>query len=235
MNKKFLSKTLAIIIAISFILSNGVMLMSLKAQAVIINRSTDLATLNDGSSVTVTPGATISAAVTGTISGGSNGDWHGTEWGINTIEPSHYKCENTPDHDSADTFTETFSIQAPTNPGTYNAYFRINGSNSCSDDQEGTLLILSNAVIVTPPPKPDLIATKTNDLSGGNAIVGTPFNWTIKVENIGTANAVFDKNESILQDNMPHEKVNEYGTVSISTSAGITGGDKIECSQSSGK
>jgi len=235
MNKQFLSKTLSIVLAISFALSNSLMLMPLKARAVMINRNTDSATLNGGSSVTVAPSANITVTVTGTITGGDSGDWHATEWRINTTEGS-MTCKDTDDHDSAGTFTtEQFTIQAPPTPGTYNAYFRINGKSSCGSDQRGTLLTLTNAVIVTPPPKPDLIATKTNDLGGNNAILNTPFNWIIKIENNGTATATFEKNEVILQDNMPSDGVASYGTVSISTSAGITGGDKIECQQNGTK
>ena len=94
----------------------------------------------------------------------------------------------------------------------------------------GSLMVGPFRVGAIPPTKkPDLIATKTNDLGGGNAIVGTPFHWIIKIENIGDATATFKKDEVILEDNMPSDGVDSYGAVSISTSAGITGGDKIEC------
>ena len=82
------------------------------------------------------------------------------------------------------------------------------------------------------PPKPDLTITKTNNLGGGNAVVGTPFTWKIRVENTGNATATFYKNDVIVKDNMPSSHVGNYGTVSVSASAGVTGvQSKLDCYQ----
>jgi hypothetical protein len=83
-------------------------------------------------------------------------------------------------------------------------------------------------------PQPDLVAVKTNDLGGGDAIVGVSFNWIITVTNNGTATATFDKDEKILQDNLPPNGVGPYGTVSVSPSAGVTGvPGNLTCTQAS--
>jgi cysteine-rich repeat protein len=108
-------------------------------------RTTTSATLNGGSSVTVLPDASITAAVTGTLSSGD--DWHSTGWQIRISEGS-YNCVNTPDHDSNGIYTETFTITAPSTPGVYNVYFRISGSNSNCGSEKGTVLTMSNAVTV---------------------------------------------------------------------------------------
>jgi len=111
-------------------------------------RTTDSATLDGLSVVTVFPGQTITANVTGTITSGD--DWAGTGWEINDSQSS-FTCVNTPDHGSNGTYNESFSVTAPTTPGTYNTYFRISGSNTCSN-QNGSTLTLVDAVIVVLPP-----------------------------------------------------------------------------------
>ncbi len=239
MTKTFLSRVLAVAMVFSMVSSNGGFLQILTARATGY-RTTVSATLNGGSSTTVTPSATITVTVTGTISGNDSGDWHGTEWRINTASGS-MACKNTADHDNAGTFTtEQFTITAPSTPGTYNAYFRINGRGSCNTDEQGTLLALTNAVIVTPPPKPDLTATKTNNLGGNNAIVSTPFNWIITISNSGNATADFENNGLVFKDNLPLSGAN-YGTPSAVKNGGVTGdiicsldGNQVFCKSGDG-
>jgi len=82
------------------------------------------------------------------------------------------------------------------------------------------------------PSQPDLTITKTNNLGGNNAVVGTSFTWKIRVGNIGNATAIFGKNDVIVKDNMPSSHVGTYGTVSVSASAGVTGvPSKLNCYQ----
>ena len=50
--------------------------------------------------------------------------------------------------------------------------------------------------------KPNLTATKTND-ANGDVSLGNSFKWKIKVKNTGNANAVFNNNEKILEDDLP--------------------------------
>ena len=149
---------------------------------VLSTRATDSATLNGSSSVTVTPGASISAAVTGTIANGD--DWRGTQWLISSTAPGSMNCNDTSDIDTAGTYTKTFSITAPSTPGTYNAYFRINGSTSCGSTQEGTLLTMANAVIVNVVKANT--TTSITSVSAEPSIVGFPYTVNIRVVRSGS-------------------------------------------------
>lgn len=119
-------------------------------------QNTDSATLDGGPSVTVTPGATINAAVTGTIT--SNDDWGSTQWLISTTPPGATSCENTGNHNNNNgTYTENLSITAPLTPGVYNVYFLINDHASNCSGTSGSLLTLPGAVTVSsenPAPSP---------------------------------------------------------------------------------
>lgn len=147
--------------------SNGTLLTMTDAITVLEPRTTDSATLNGGSSVTVAPGETITAEVTGTIAGGSY-DWDATEWLIDTSAPGSTTCANTSDTSTAGTHDRTFSITAPLTPGTYNAYFLINGNSACSPSQAGTLLTMIDAVTVQQTDINTLVATGINKLYDGN-------------------------------------------------------------------
>jgi len=109
------------------------------------SRTINSATLNGLANVTVTPGATISAVVNATTSGGD--DWGSTSWLI-ASSSSTGTCVNTSNHNSSGTYNETFNITAPTTPGTYNTYFRIHTGNSCSTSNQSAVLTLSNSVVV---------------------------------------------------------------------------------------
>lgn len=136
--------------AVSFLLAcvvmfSGIIFHTPRAEAA---RTTVSATLNGGSSVTVAPGESITVVVTGNLSSGD--DWEGTEWRINTSAPGSMTCENTPDHNSNGTHYETFTVTAPSSVGTYNAYFRISGTDNCSSQSE-SLLTMTGAVTVAYP------------------------------------------------------------------------------------
>ncbi|MBI2010779.1 MAG: hypothetical protein HYS89_00875 [Candidatus Colwellbacteria bacterium] len=76
---------------------------------------------------------------------------------------------------------------------------------------------------------PDLTATKSNNVNGTAGLNGT-FTWKVRVENVGTAEAVFNKNEKILQDEMPSTGVDDYDPAVITTS-GTGGTGSIICDQ----
>jgi len=185
------------------------------------SRTTVSATLNGASSVTVVPSASITAAVAGTLTSGD--DWHSTGWRIATSSGS-YTCVNTTDHDSNGTFTESLAITAPSTPGTYNAYFRISGSNSNCDNETGSIFTMTNAVTVI---SPDLTATKTNNV-GGNATVNQAFTWTIRIQNSGAATVTFTNNQEVLRDERPSSGVSSYGSPTV-TSSGTTG--NLSCTE----
>jgi len=81
-------------------------------------------------------------------------------------------------------------------------------------------------VTYTAAPQPDLVVTKTNNV-GGNAIINTPFTWTLTATNNGSGSAVFANNEDVLQDNLPDSNDFDYSptsNISVLTSGGVTGG-----------
>ena len=69
---------------------------------------------------------------------------------------------------------------------------------------------------------PDLVVTKTNDVSGSVAYPNT-WHWAIKVQNNGTADAVFADGQRIMLDNLPSGAT--YSWYSFATiGAGVTAG-----------
>ena len=115
------------------------------------SRTINSVTLNGGSSVSVSPGASITAVVNvTTASSGGNNNWHSTSWLISTTPPGTTICVDHLNHDADGTFTETFSITAPASTGTYNAYFMcLQRDDGCSNQASGTFT-LTNAVTVIP-------------------------------------------------------------------------------------
>jgi hypothetical protein len=109
-------------------------------------------TLNGGSSVTVAPGATITAnAFVTTTSAGGNSDWKSTAWRIANTAPGTLTCVNTGNYSGNNqNHSEAFSITAPTTPGTYNAYFIAYQDDTCSLNASNTIT-LTNAVTVANP------------------------------------------------------------------------------------
>ncbi|HUG65966.1 MAG TPA: hypothetical protein VMK83_12170 [Gaiellaceae bacterium] len=117
------------------------------------------ATLNGGASVTVAPGGSITATVTVERDGAGQGvRWESTGWRIATTPPptqfSGLTCADTPDYLTAGTNTESFTIAAPTTPGTYNAYFIAYNNDTCSPPGAGAnapspTFTLFSAVTVT--------------------------------------------------------------------------------------
>ena len=100
-------------------------------------------TLNGSSTVTVSPGAPITAAVTVTV--GAGGIWRGTQW---SIGGGSFTCANHGNHNGPGTFTDTFTVTAPSTAGTFNAQFRARETDGCSGESSITLT-LPSAVTVT--------------------------------------------------------------------------------------
>ncbi len=124
------------------------------------------ATVNGSSSVTVAPGATISATFNVTVSSGM-GHWHSSGWRISTTPPGSTTCVNHGNHNTNGSYSETFNVTAPATPGTYNAYFVAYHDNGCSSPNS-TVITLTNAVTVSSGPANqtitfDPIADKTYD------------------------------------------------------------------------
>lgn len=122
-------------------------------------RTINSATLN---SVTVTPGATISATVSVTTSGllGLDTNWNCTRWRIDTGPWTNVNHGN---HSGSGTYSETFNITAPGNPGTYSVSFIAHSNNDCDSGASNTYT-LSNAITV-----PAVNCTSNNTGNWNNA------------------------------------------------------------------
>jgi len=98
----------------------------------------------------------------------------------------------------------------------------------------GVLFTLNLSAVSAVAIQPDLIAVKTNNV-GGNAVLGGTFTWKIRIQNNGTANAVFPKDKEILKDEMSESNVNTYGVPILNTSAGVVVVGSIDCTQGGSK
>ncbi len=143
----------------------------LGALAVVGNASAALTinsvTLNGGASVTVAPGATISAVVTETNNGGSN--WRSIRFTTNPATTT--TCINTPNHDGNGTYSETFNITAPAAAGTYDAIFRASSDNACGGTTSALFTLPAGIVVVQPPPSVISINRSTFDPTAANTSV----------------------------------------------------------------
>lgn len=117
-------------------------------------RTVTSATLNGTTSVTVIPGAAITAVVNVTTDGtGVASRWYSTGWRISTTAPGAVTCFDHANHSGAGAYSETFSISAPATPGTYNAYFIAYSDDACSQNAS-TTYAMASAVTVTQNPVP---------------------------------------------------------------------------------
>lgn len=78
---------------------------------------------------------------------------------------------------------------------------------------------------------PDLIVTKTNDVSG-TIIAGKPFHWTLKIENQGTTAAVFADGQTMVSDSLPVGP--SYGTLAAGDFTNVTNSANISCGIAAG-
>src|SRR5687768_2138773 len=106
---------------------------------------TNTVTGTSGAVITVAPGATITAAVNETSTAGTN--WRATQWRIATTPPGALTCEDTVDHTTSGTFTESLAVTAPAVAGTYNAYFVARANAACTGASSATFT-MTGAVIV---------------------------------------------------------------------------------------
>ena len=169
------------------------------------SRTINSVTLIGGPSVTVAPGATITAIVNVSTSliGGTN--WRSTSWRIATTPPGTTTCVDHPNHDAVGVFGEIISITAPSSPGVYNAYFIAFQENDCTTGPSSTF-VLTNAVTVVltctaptiacPPAvtvqcDPNVLAPATDLASfvtqGGSASPSSPSCGPVTVAFVGDA------------------------------------------------
>ena len=130
--------------------------LMLLASAAHAARTVASVTLDAGTTVTVAPGASITAVINVTTSGGGpNANWYSSGWLISNTAPGSVTCVNHANHGSSS--SETFSLTAPTTPGTYNAYFIAYSDDGCTSGAS-TTYVMAGAVTVSASLSSSLIA-----------------------------------------------------------------------------
>jgi hypothetical protein len=136
-------------------------------------RTINSVTLNNATSVSVVPGDWVTLVISVTTDGsGANNDWLSTGWLISATPPGTLNCWNHNDHTSANTYSENTTIQVPSAPGTYNAYFVAYNDNSCSSGASGTTVLTSGVIVVSATPAaPTATTTPAGSLTANGAIM----------------------------------------------------------------
>lgn len=145
-------------------------------------RTIDAVTLNNASSVSVTPGDFVTLVIDVTTTGsGSANDWRSTGWLISATPPGTLTCWNHGNATSAGSYSANTTIQVPMTPGTYNAYFVAYDDDGCSTGAS-SIKVLSNGVIVvaTPP-------TVTTNAASALSVSGATLNGTVSSNGTSTA------------------------------------------------
>lgn len=184
------------------------------------------ATLNGGATVTVAPGESITAIVTGSLSSGD--DWEGTNWGV-ASNTSLGSCENTSDATSNGNHSRSFTITAPSTPGTYNANFAIDTSDDCGGSQSATLTMTNAVTVLTPVASgPRSGSTFSSSDNGGGVGWVNPSN----AQSSNNAYATADLDDDGDDRNSDYLNATGYG-FSIPSGATVTGIEvKVERSAS---
>lgn len=155
------------------------------------------ATLNGASSVSVTSSQNITVAISVTTNGTSTAnDWQSTKW---TLSDGSTGCFNNLDHNSVGTYSETFTVTAPSNSGTYTISFIAYNNNTCSTGAS-TTFSLNNSITVIPTPEIDIRGNSVSISSGDSTptisdytdfgtvnINSTTFDRVFTIHNTGSA------------------------------------------------
>jgi LPXTG-site transpeptidase (sortase) family protein len=80
---------------------------------------------------------------------------------------------------------------------------------------------------VTVLDKPDLQVLKAND-TGGTGVVGTAFDWTITLSNVGASDATFADGQIMFRDDLPSTAAS-YGTPIVQNVTDITNSGNVDC------
>lgn len=140
------------------------------AQAALTVNSVNFA---GAANIAVAPGAAIATTISVTTDATTN--WNSTAWRISTTPPGTTTCVNHANHlPNGQTYTETFSITAPTTGGTYNAYFVAANGTSCNG-QTASRAFASAIQVIAP------ILGKTT--SSSSAVIGDTVTFSITAKN----------------------------------------------------
>lgn len=172
-NKIALSLCLGIAACMVFL---GTSAMKVKAITPVGSTTINSVTLNGGSSTTVLAGTLVTTTINVTVTGVNT--WGSVGYTIWSLGGSTFSggCANTPDHTSG-TNTETFSITAPSNFGTYNATFMTYSNNNCNGSQTDVFTLTNGVTVLN-----RLITSAT--LDGGSSVTtlpNTPINAVVNV------------------------------------------------------
>lgn len=133
----------------------------------------DSIALGGGSSIAVTPGATI--PVTMSVTNDATNNWNSAGWRVSTTAPGTTTCYDHTDHYGAGlSASESFTVTAPATTGTYNAYFVASSNSTCTGTT--TTSMLNNAVVVAAP-------TLAKTVSGSSAVVGDVVTFKVTATN----------------------------------------------------
>ena len=169
-------RVLAWLIALAMLL--GVPAFTGVAQAV---ATTNGATLNGASTLTVGPGSSIAAAVTATSGNGTGNRVASIGWRIATSAPGSVTCVDVSPNQNGQRATTSFPVIAPSGAGTYNAYFATYTDDACTTNVSN-LVTLAGGVVVTAP-SADLAIALTDGVDSVMAGDGVTRRYTITVSN----------------------------------------------------
>src|SRR5262249_6743619 len=113
-------------------------------------------------------------------------NWRATGWSISTTAPGTVTCVDHTNHDAAGTFSETFSITAPTTPGTYNAYFIAYQNDICTQGASSTFTLSNGVVVDATAPGTASVTTPANGSAFSPVTVFVSFSGSA-ADNVGGA------------------------------------------------
>jgi Galactose oxidase, central domain len=145
-----------------------------------VNITTKLSSCSGGTVTSFAQGDTVCAVATGLASGN-----HVYKW----FDPSSTQVR-TSGSTSASNDSYTTTTSSPTGTWTVGVY-----------DSTGTTLQNSTTFTLTAPP--DLKATKTDNVGGSVTLPTNNWIWSIKIENVGGADASFGNTIVVLHDDLP--------------------------------
>jgi hypothetical protein len=109
--------------------------------------------------LSVPPDALISVKIFVTTTPTGNNAWKSTFWRVATTVPGTTTCVNHGDHaDDNVQFNETFSITAPHDGGTYNAYFAASNNDTCAGNLSDVFTFANSITVVAANVAPVLAA-----------------------------------------------------------------------------
>lgn len=134
------------------------------------------AKVDGGTSVTVAPGASITATMNVTTSGSGSGlRWESSQWSIAPNGFGTYYCSDTSDFTVAGTHETSFTITAPAAVGTYNAYFYAWSGQSCNSGNSNRFDLFSAVIVVAKSDQAPLVvaATPSTVIYGNTSTLST--------------------------------------------------------------